>query len=75
MAKTVAAADFASHSIAIVEEVAETQEEVVITRDGKPLAKVIPTWTGQILTLEELRASARIVGDIEEPLGDWDMMK
>jgi antitoxin (DNA-binding transcriptional repressor) of toxin-antitoxin stability system len=87
MSKTVAAAEFEAHSLALLEEVAENQEELVILDDGKPLVKVVPadwhrtTTPDQIeprraKTLEELRGSVTTLGDIVEPLDDeWDVMK
>jgi antitoxin (DNA-binding transcriptional repressor) of toxin-antitoxin stability system len=82
MARTVAAADFEHHSLALLQEVAETNEEMLIVRDGKPLAKVIPVPSGErhpaALTVEEfrLRYPVRILADITEPLDDdWDVLK
>lgn len=83
MARTVAAAEFETHSLALFQEVAATQEEMVIVRDGKPLAKVVPVSLeeelhGSGLTIDEFRRRypVKIVGDITEPLDDdWDVMK
>ena len=76
MSKTVAADEFQAHSLELLEEVAETQEEVVVLRDGKPLGRLVPMYRRPPMTLEELRSlGGRILGDIEEPMGEWDMMK
>jgi antitoxin (DNA-binding transcriptional repressor) of toxin-antitoxin stability system len=75
MAKTVATDEYEAHPLALLEEVAQTQEEVVVLRDGKPLGRLVPMYRRPI-TLEELRSlGGRILGDIEEPMGEWDMMK
>ena len=76
MAKTVAAPDFEAHCLALLDEVAESHEEVTIVKDGKPLAKIVPVSTPRMRTLEELRGSVKILGDIVEPLDDeWDVEK
>lgn len=81
MTKTVAAEEFEAHSLELLEEVAETRVEVVVTKEGLPLAKLVPampsaTETRRPRTLAELRGSVRILGDIVEPLDDeWDCMK
>ena len=75
MSKTVAADEYEAHPIQLLEEVAKTQEEVVVLRDGKPLGKLTPMHRLP-MTIEELRSlGGRILGDIEEPMGEWDMMK
>jgi prevent-host-death family protein len=69
MSKTVAAAEFEAHSLALLEEVAENQEELVIVDHGKPLVKVVPIGWRRTMTLAELRAAGgSILGDIVEPL-------
>ena len=82
MSKTVAAEEFEAHFIEMLEEVAEKQEEVVLVKDGRPLARVVPMSPaadlphGRHRTLEELRGSVTILGDIVEPFDDeWDCMK
>lgn len=51
-------------------------EELVVTRDGEPIARVVPIdRPRRRLTLEELRGSIRIVGDIMEPVDEWDVEK
>jgi prevent-host-death family protein len=75
MAKTVTAPDFEAHCLALIDEVAEKREEVTIVKDGKPLAKVVPV-TPRFRTLEELRGSVKILGDIVEPIDvEWDVEK
>ena len=79
MAKTVAVAEFEAHSVAVLQEVAQSQEEVVVVEDGKPLARIVPATSLEELrrpALERLRNSVKINDDITEPLEDeWDPMK
>lgn len=54
----------------ILEDV-KRNDEVVIMQDGRAVARVVPIPIPKVrMTLEELRNSARIVGDIME--SEWD---
>jgi antitoxin (DNA-binding transcriptional repressor) of toxin-antitoxin stability system len=68
MSKTVPLAEVASLD-ALLDEIEQTREEVVITRDGKEVAKVSPIS-------DELRGPMfgriRFLGDIVEPIEKWD---
>lgn len=70
MSKTVTVADLAANLDALLDEVAEKQEEVVITRDGKAVAKVMPMADEK---RGPMYGTIRFHGDIVEPLDpDWD---
>jgi prevent-host-death family protein len=76
MSKTVAAEEFEAHSLELLEEVAEKQEEVVVLKDGRPIGKLVPMRGAPRRSLESLRGSVQILGDIVEPFDDeWDCMK
>jgi antitoxin (DNA-binding transcriptional repressor) of toxin-antitoxin stability system len=51
--------------------------DVVITKAGQVIARVVPIdhRPRRHLTLEELRAAGRVVGDILEPVDEWDVEK
>ena len=68
MAKTVPAPEFEAHCLAVLDEVAETREEVVVMKDGKPLAKVVPVTAHATRSLESLRGSVVVLGDIVSPV-------
>ncbi|MBN1423113.1 type II toxin-antitoxin system Phd/YefM family antitoxin [Candidatus Fermentibacteria bacterium] len=40
--KTMAISKFRTHALRVIEEVAETREELVITKRRKPIARVVP---------------------------------
>lgn len=42
MARTIAASEFKAKCLALLDEVAETRETLVVTKRGKPVAKVEP---------------------------------
>ncbi len=67
--RTMAAAKFKAHCLAVMDEVQVRREPVLVTKNGKPVAKLVP------LDLEEnplavfrFPAGGRIVGDILSPL-------
>lgn len=76
MSKTVAAAEFEAHSLELLEEVAANQEELVVIKDGRTLAKVVPIPERPRKTLDQMRAEGvKILGDIVEPVAEWDITR
>lgn len=80
--RQIAAGEFKAKCLAIIDEVHETRQEVIITKRGKPMAKVIPFEAPTVDSLfGRLRGIVRIVGnpdDLIKPafdLEDWDMLK
>jgi prevent-host-death family protein len=74
MKKTVTTTELAERLTAVLEEVASNGEEIVITSDGRAFVKVVPVTDRPSRTLESLRRSGRILGDIEESTADeWDI--
>ncbi len=72
--RTVSAADFKARCLALLDEVRETSETLVVTKRGKPVAKVV--------AIEDetrgrpLRGSVRVKGDVVAPIGEpWDAMR
>lgn len=56
----------------------QSNDEVVVTRAGRPIAKVVPLAITERRhrTLEELRGSVTFIGDIMAPLDEeWDVEK
>lgn len=72
MAKSVPTDEVQTHLLDLLKE----HTEFVITKDGEPVARVVPiAEPRRRLTLEELRRSGRVVGDILEPVDEWDVEK
>jgi prevent-host-death family protein len=73
MTKTVPVAEFEAKCVELLDEIAGSGDELVVTRDGKPLAKVVsvePSLRGPMY------GTIDIVGDIVEPIdAQWDAMK
>ncbi|HEX6100949.1 MAG TPA: type II toxin-antitoxin system prevent-host-death family antitoxin [Thermoanaerobaculia bacterium] len=49
-------------------------DEVVITRDGKPVARLVPIASQpQPMTRAEIRDAVLFIGDVETPVDEWDV--
>jgi len=76
--KTMGISQFKSHALKILDQVAKTQEIIIITRRGKPLAQITPYRTSGI-TPKPGRLSDALVfeKDVISPLGEemWDACK
>lgn len=73
--KTVAAAEFKARCLILMEDVRKTREPVVITKRGKPVAKLVPLDKGRDEFIGRLKGLIEIVGDIESPAvppEDWE---
>src|SRR5271167_2414592 len=78
----VAAGEFKAKCLAIIDEVNETGQEVIITKRGKATAKLIPFRAQKKDSLlGRLEGIMKINGDPDDlikpifPLEDWDMLK
>ncbi len=77
MTKQVKASEFKAKCLALIDEVAATGEPVIVTKNGKPMAELVPhkpakkknpfgIWKGKV----------EIIGDIMSPIDvEWDAMK
>jgi prevent-host-death family protein len=71
--RTIAAAEFKAHCLAILDEISATKETVVVTKRGKPVAKVVAVEDDA--QLRPLRGSVRYRGDIVAPIDEpWDAL-
>jgi prevent-host-death family protein len=76
MSQTIKASEFKAKCLALMDEVARTGERFVITKNGQPVAELVPhvpkpknargIWKGQV----------EIIGDMMSPIDvEWDAMK
>lgn len=74
--KTMGAGAFKTHCLAVLDEVKELGEEVVITKRGKPVAKLVPVEEKKPESIFGfLKGQVEIVGDIVSPIvepWEWD---
>jgi len=74
-ARTIPAGEFKAKCLKLLDEVERTGEELVVTKRGRPVARLVPTERPE--TDEEIRAYLRrlvvSVGDIESDFeDDWE---
>jgi prevent-host-death family protein len=65
--KTIAAGEFKVHCLAIMDEVQSKREAVLITKRGKPVAKLTPVENGQDEIYAFLKGRVSILGDVVSP--------
>lgn len=79
MTKSVPTTEFEENVHALVDDVIERGDEVLLTKDGRPVAKIVPMSIGEVRerAVEKLRGSLEIVGDIVSPIDDleWEVEK
>lgn len=69
------AAQFKSQCLAVMDQVAESGEPVVITKHGKAVVKLIPAAIAGDEILGFMAGKGKITGDIETtvPASDWNL--
>ncbi len=73
--KHMAAGRFKAQCLAIMDQVLETGEPVLITKHGKPVAKLVPAQNNADDIFGYMAGKVRVVGDIVgpvTPLEDWE---
>ena len=70
--KKIAAGEFKAKCLALMEDVRSTRQPIVITKRGKPVAKLVPIDTGKDDWIGRLDGEFRVVGDIESPIDGWE---
>ncbi|MGB8700839.1 MAG: type II toxin-antitoxin system prevent-host-death family antitoxin [Thermosynechococcaceae cyanobacterium] len=73
----IAAGRFKSQCLSLMDRVWQTHEEIVITKRGKPIAKLVPiSDASPDSILGFMKDSVRISGDIISPVEEeWEAMK
>lgn len=68
--KTIAASEFKARCLELLDEVARTRQAVVVTKRGRPVARLAPLEPDLPVSLE---GSVTYAGDIVAPTGEeWD---
>ncbi len=76
--KTIAAGTFKTNCLAVMDEVRARKESVVITKHGKPVAKLVPADETNDDIYNFLGGKGTIRGDIVAPaipLEEWSRIK
>ena len=66
--KTMPAGSFKTHCLSVIDEVYDKHEEVVITKHGKPMAKLVPVVEEKKSNFDCMRGMAKIHGDLVESI-------
>ena len=68
--RQIAAGQFKARCLALLDEVAQTGQPLVVTKRGKPVARVIPAEEADV---NDLHGSVLRQGDLISPVGGkWD---
>lgn len=75
--RTIPAGEFKNRCLALMDEVNETGEEIVITKHGKPVSRLVPPEQTTPHMFGRYRKEVRILGDIMAPAApaeDWEVV-
>lgn len=76
MTKTMKASECKAKFLGVLDEVAAKHERVIVTKNGKPVAEIIPFVEKPKSIIGALKGSVTILGDLDEPLDvEWEALK
>lgn len=75
--RTMAAGTFKAKCLAVMDEVQANREPVTITKNGKPVARLVPIEEEKDSIFGFYAGKITISGDIESPIPaeEWEMFK
>ena len=76
--KKMAAGEFKAHCLAVMHDVYMTRQPVLITKRGRPVAKLVPADLSSDDFIGRLEGVVKIVGDIESPIEPpetWEVLR
>lgn len=69
--KSIPAGEFRAHCLALLDKVARTRQPLIVTKQGKPVAKVVPTEAPKP---RKLLGSVKFHGNAVDPIIDgWEI--
>ncbi len=68
--KKIAAGKFKATCLALLDEVQTSGEEIIVTKYGKPVAKIVPVDAEKLDQFKNLKGSVTIKEDIIAPMGE-----
>jgi prevent-host-death family protein len=73
----VGAGQFKSQCLKLMDQVQQTREEIVITKHGRPVAKLVPIQEAQSDSIIGfMKGSVQVTGDIIAPLDEeWEVLQ
>jgi prevent-host-death family protein len=76
--RKIGAAEFKAKCLTLMDEVRSTRRPLIITKRGKPIAKLVPAEPEEDDWIGRLDGKFTITGDIVSPvvpLDDWEVLK
>ncbi|MGA9641116.1 MAG: type II toxin-antitoxin system Phd/YefM family antitoxin [Terriglobales bacterium] len=70
--KTIAAGKFKARCLTLMDDVQATRQPILITKRGKPVAKLVPVANEKDHWIGRLDGVFKVVGDIESPIDGWE---
>ena len=73
--RKISAGEFKNRCLALMDEVNETGEEILITKHGKPVSRLVPAQKAAPQMWGRYRDEIQILGDILSPVApaeEWD---
>lgn len=72
----ITAAEFKAKCLKLMDEIGKTREPIVITKRGKPIARLVPMEEALRSMFGYMRGTIEIVGDIvDTPEVEWNALK
>lgn len=76
--RKIAAGEFKAKCLTLMEDVRSTRQSIIITKRGKPVAKLVPADEPKDDWIGRLNGKFTVTGDIVSPvvpLEDWEALK
>ncbi len=71
--KTISAAEFKARCLTLMDDVSSTRETIMITKRGKPVAKLVPAGKERREFIGRLKGVIEIVGELDtDPPEVWE---
>jgi prevent-host-death family protein len=68
--ETISASEFKTRCLELMDRVQQDRNEIVVTKYGKPVAKLVPFQQEPASILGFLKGTVTIQGDVVEPTGE-----
>jgi prevent-host-death family protein len=74
MRQQIAAGEFKAKCLHLLDEVQQTRKEIVITKRGRPVARLLPVDEGVPSIFGRMKGSVEILGDLVAPVDEtWSV--
>ena len=70
MKQQIAAGEFKAKCLHLLDEVQRTRKEIVVTKRGRPVARVLPAERQPPAIFGRMKGTIEVVGDVVAPTGE-----